>query len=259
LRIADCGLKKRDRVTDHPAFRTPQSAMEVAAGLWLDARRAVWLPEHGTLAVADLHLGFPWSHRASGNLLPVSADDGTIRRLRELVDDYRPRELVVLGDVVHGFAAPAPVREELRRLADEIADRAQLRLLSGNHDSWLPELLSEAGLALGVEPLRRCGPHLLLHGHVLAGDAESGGRVIFGHEHPAIDLSAGVATRARCPCFLVAADALVLPAFSTWAAGVSVRPGEFMSPYAQRAHFSRAVAIVAGKLLPVPLGKGTTG
>jgi hypothetical protein len=153
--------------------------------------------------------------------------------------------------VVHGFAAPAPVRDELRRLEDEIGSRTELRLLSGNHDGWLPELLAEAGLALTVAPLHRCGPHLLLHGHLHAGTAEAGGRVIFGHEHPAIDLSAGVATRARCPCFLIAEDALLLPAFSTWAAGVSVGRGEFMSPYAQQARFTQAAAIVAGKLLPV--------
>jgi putative SbcD/Mre11-related phosphoesterase len=227
------------------------TAFELSPGLVLDARRAVWLPEQGTLAVADLHLGFSWSHRASGNLLPVAADDGTIRRLRLLVDDYRPREVVVLGGVVHGFSAPAPVREELRRLVGEIGDRATLRLLSGNHDGWLPEVLEEAGLALAVAPTLQCGPHLLLHGHRHGGAPEVGGRVIFGHEHPAIALSAGVATHARCPCFLVGDDALLLPAFSSWAAGVPVRSGEFMSPYARVARFTQAVAIVAEKLLPL--------
>jgi len=228
------------------------SRFELAPGLWLDARRAVWLPEHGVLAVADLHLGYPWSHRASGNLLPIAADDGTIRRLRDLVDDYRPRECVVLGDVVHGFATPAPVREELRRLAVEIGARTTLRLLLGNHDLCLPEVLAEAGLELPTGRSHQCRPHLLLHGHISDGEPEPGGRVIFGHEHPAITLSAGVATSARCPCFLVADDALVLPAFSTWAAGTNVLEMEFMSPYAQRTHFRKAIAIVAGKLLPLP-------
>ena len=235
-----------------------RSRLDLAPGLWLDARRAVWLPEHGVLAVADLHLGYAWAHRAQGNLLPVAADDGTIRRLRELVDDYQPREVVVLGDVVHGFSAREPVRDELRRLADEIGGRAPLRLLAGNHDGWLPELLAAAGLDLAVEDELWCGPHLLLHGH--RGDGapariealrERSGRVIFGHEHPSLLLSAGVGTRARCPCFLVAAEALVLPAFSTWAAGTDFGKGTFMSPYARAVRFSAAIAIVAGKLLPV--------
>ena len=234
--------------------------MALAPGLWLDARRAVWLPEQETLAVSDLHLGYAWSHRASGNLLPVEVDDGTIRRLRELVDDYQPREVAVLGDVVHGFTAPAQVRDELRRLAAEIGGHTRLRLLMGNHDLWLPELIAEAGLELAVESEMMCGPHLLLHGHV-GDDAAArletargkGGRVIFGHEHPSLMLSAGVGTKARCPCFLVAAEALVLPAFSTWAAGTNISSGDFMSPFAQAVRFHHAMAIVAGKLLPVPL------
>lgn len=238
----------------------PHSRLELAPGLWLDARRAVWLPDESLLAVADLHLGYPWSHRAAGNLLPIAADDGTIRRLAELVKEYRPRQLVVLGDVVHGFAAPAPVREELRRLIAEVGTHTGLRLLAGNHDQWLPELLSEAGLEITVEHELEVGPHLMLHGHIgkdvpsrMTMLREKRGRVIFGHEHPALTLSAGVATSARCPCFLVAEDALVLPAFSTWAAGTNISDAEFMSPYAQATRFDHAVAIVAGKLLRLPL------
>jgi hypothetical protein len=233
---------------------------ELTAGLWLDARRAIWLPDTGALAVADLHLGYAWSHRAGGNLLPVSVDEDTIDRLRVLVDDYAPREVVVLGDVVHGFSAAAPVCEQLRRLHGEIGARTALRLLAGNHDGWLPELLAAARVQCAVEQESACGPHLLLHGHIgdsaaarLATVRAQGGRVIFGHEHPAITLSAGVATRARCPCFLVAEDALILPAFSPWSSGADVSAGEFMSPFAQAADFRRAVAILAGKLLPVTL------
>ncbi len=238
----------------------PGVTLAIAPGLWLDARRAVWLPDESLLAVSDLHLGYPWSHRASGNLLPVTADDGTIRRLNELVDEYRPQQLAVLGDVVHGFAAPAPVRDELRRLADEVGARTQLRLLAGNHDGWLPELLAEAGVELTIEDDLEAASHLMLHGHIgrdvpgrMLSLRKSGGRVIFGHEHPSLTLSAGVATRARCPCFLVAEDALVLPAFSTWAAGTNIVEMPFMSPFAKAATFTHAVAIVAGKLLKLPL------
>lgn len=229
-----------------------RSRLELAPGLWLDARRAVWLPEHGVLAVADLHLGYAWAHRASGNLLPL-ADDGTIRRVRELVDRYQPRELVVLGDVIHGFSPHAALREELQRLAAEIGSRTHLRLLGGNHDRWLPGLLTTCGLALTLDPACWCGPHLLVHGHRHAGEAAADGRVLFGHEHPLLVLSAGVATTARCPAFLIAEDAVLLPAFSAWAAGTSVTGRKFMSPYARRARFERAVAIVAGKLLPLDL------
>lgn len=83
--------------------------------------------------------------------------------------------------------------------------------------------------------------------------AARGGRVIIGHEHPAITLSDGVATHAKCACFLTAPGLLILPAFSPWAAGTNAREGRFLSLFAQLAPPDRAVAIVAGKLLPILL------
>jgi hypothetical protein len=82
-----------------------------------------------------------------------------------------------------------------------------------------------------------------------------GGRIIIGHEHPAIGLSDGVASHVKCPCFVVGDHFLVLPAFSRWAAGGDIRSHRFMSPYARLRPAERAVAIVAGKLLPIPLTK----
>lgn len=229
------------------------STLEIVPGLWLDARRALWLPEHGTLAIADLHLGYAWAHRSSGNMLPITADDGSIPLLRALIDDYQPREVAILGDVIHGFTHASPLRDELRRFVEAIGSRTVLRFVAGNHDAQLGALLAECSLAIAVEPALTLGPHLLLHGHANGGDALPGGCVIFGHEHPLLPLSLGIATTARCPAFLIAEDAVLLPAFSAWAAGTSVRAGKFMGGYAQRATFRTAVAIVAGKLLPVRL------
>jgi hypothetical protein len=80
-----------------------------------------------------------------------------------------------------------------------------------------------------------------------------GGRVILGHEHPAIGLSDGVASHVKCPCFVTGKSFLILPAFSRWAAGGDIRSYGFTSPYARHDPAERAVAIVAGKLLPVVL------
>lgn len=241
---------------------SPHTRLEPAPGLWLDARRAVFLAETRTLAVADLHLGYAWTHRASGNLLPVGAPEDTVDRLKQLIADYAPEELILAGDIVHGFAPTGPVREELRRLVKETGTQTRLRLIAGNHDGWLPEFLDEAGCNHPVETEIAAGRHLFLHGHAaddrqanarLQAARQRHGRVIFGHEHPAMVLSGGVATSARCPCFLISDDAVVLPAFSAWSSGTDVRGGVFLSPYSRAAHFDRAVVIVAGKLLPVPL------
>jgi len=239
-----------------------RSRLELEPGLWLDAGRAVWLAEPQVLVVADLHLGYAWAHRADGQLLPLTAREDSTERLLALLDRYPAREVIVLGDVVHRAIDAPALQSELRWLALAVGERARLRLIGGNHDRELAGILARAGLALEVNEEITVGPHLFLHGdgldETLAAarlrtQAGQGGRVIFGHEHPAIVLTDGVASHPKCPCFLAGPGALVLPAFSAWAAGTSIRERRFLSPYARLSQFDRAIAIVADKLLPVPL------
>jgi hypothetical protein len=241
-----------------------RTRLELEPGVWLDAERAIWLEEWRTLAVADLHLGYAWAHRAEGQLLPLETQEDSTERLLRLIVRYRAEEVVLLGDVVHRAIDVPALHSELRWLALTVGERARLRLIGGNHDRDLALTLAQAGIALDIDQTAAVGPHLLLHGdqadevvaesHLQARET-LGGRVILGHEHPAITLSDGVASQVKCPCFLAGAGVLVLPAFSRWAAGSEVYRRPFLSPYPRLRPIDRAVAIVAGKLLPMRLAR----
>jgi putative SbcD/Mre11-related phosphoesterase len=232
---------------------------EIAPGIVLDARRAVWLADDRTLLLADLHLGYAWAQRHAGNLLPLHRAN-TLDRLAALLADYPAERLVLLGDVVHAAVALEPVAEELRRLA-AFADEAEVLLVTGNHDRRLRGLLEQLALDLPLVREWQLGPHRLVHGDgatELAAKAElatahaRGGFVFCGHEHPAITLSDRVASFARCPCFVRGEGLVLLPAFSEWAAGSNLRRGSFLSPYLRAAHVLGAHAVVAGRLLDLP-------
>lgn len=230
----------------------------VAPDLVADARRALWLEAERTLLVADMHLGHLWVERQRGTLLPVVPDD-TIERLDALKRDYRPARWVFLGDIVHAAARMAVLEAELRDMLRWLASETVTFVL-GNHDVGLPELLRSIGFEGPCPRLACAGPHVLVHGDAMPwatvqSQLGPGGRVFYGHEHPALVLDDGVATSARVPCFLVGRDRVVLPAFSRWAAG-QVFPSEpFLSPLSTTAPFDHALAILAGRLLPVRLGR----
>ena len=235
-----------------------RSRLELAPGLWLDARRAVWIAEARTLVVADLHLGCAWAHRHEGNLVPLSPIAEERGRLRALVEAYAPERIVLLGDIVHRAVRVPALKEELCKLIGELGEQAELILVAGNHDRRLRALLAECGLSAPLLEEYRLGDFLHTHGD--AGSAEAallrrnearakGARILIGHEHPAISVSDRVATSVKCPCFLVSEDVLILPAFSGWAAGSNSR--RFLSPYADGVEFPLAVAILGDKLLPV--------
>lgn len=251
--------------------------LEITSGVWLDARRAVWLAPERTLVVADLHLGYAWVQRRRGVLLPLADGDETGARLRALQRDYRPETVVFLGDLVHGAPGSSPLEAELRTLLGELSRTSRLVLTLGNHDVAVPELVDRLALPLSCVPMWRAGPHRLAHGDE-AGDGELGpvieapttpmqaeaagacldevpggpGLFLVGHEHPMIAMEDRVATHVRCPCFLEADGALMLPAFSRWAAGVVVGREPFMSPVARAVRWRQAVVILGDRLLRLP-------
>jgi putative SbcD/Mre11-related phosphoesterase len=234
------------------SFQRP-SQLEVSPGIVLDSRRALWLERERTLAVADLHLGFVWAHRAEGNLMPLSRPEETVEQLSTLAREYAARSIVLLGDIVHRAVPIEPLREELRRLCCALGE-VELQLVAGNHDRALAAMLAECNIAHPLTAEVRIGPHRFLHGDRMPAQAElpPGGKTFIGHEHPALTLGDGI-SRMKCPCFLVRPDLLVLPAFSPWAAGTDVRSGIFLSPLSMRAKFNRAVVILGERLLAVPL------
>src|SRR6202012_5036178 len=114
-----------------------RTRLELQPGVWLDAGHAVWLEEWRTLAVADLHLGYAWAHRAEGQLLPVDAGEDSTERLLKLLTKYPAEEVILLGDIVHRAIDVPALHTELRWLALTIGERARLRLIGGDHHPGL--------------------------------------------------------------------------------------------------------------------------
>jgi putative SbcD/Mre11-related phosphoesterase len=222
------------------------------SGFTLDSRRAAWFPRERVLAVADLHLGYAWAHRLSGQLMPITPTNDTRERLVELQHDYEPDEIAVLGDIVHRAMSLGVLEAEIRDLFGALSPDSRLTFLAGNHDRELQKLLEQWLLPIELAESRALGDAMLVHGDKAAiGSGHR--RIVMGHEHPAVSIGDGVTTSQKCPCFLVSETVIVLPAFSRWAAGTDIRAYPFMSEAARAANFRQAVAICGEKLLPIRL------
>lgn len=223
------------------------------SGLTFDSRRAAWFPRERVLAVADLHLGYAWAHRLSGQLMPITPTNDTRERLVELQRDYEPDEIVVLGDIVHRAMSLSVLEEEIREIHNALSPKSRLTFLPGNHDRELQKMLKQWLLPIDLAESRELQHAVLLHGDKAAVCGNRGRPIVMGHEHPAISIGDGVTTSQKCPCFLISEMVIVLPAFSRWAAGTNIRAYPFMSGAARAAQFTQAIAICGERLLPIPL------
>jgi DNA ligase-associated metallophosphoesterase len=177
--------------------------------LELLAERGVWDPGQGVLLLADLHLGKAECFQSQGIALPSDGDRATLNALLELAHRLQPRQVVVLGDLVHGRAGlTAELRAKLRALPELLG--CPLRLIEGNHErgSWLEGLPREPSTALG--------PLWLSH----APEPSPGRLNLCGHLHPVAVVGRG-ADRLRLPCFAYQrrTEQLQLPAFGALTGG----------------------------------------
>lgn len=195
--------------------------VEIWAGVHAHASGGLWLEEERTLLLADLHLGYGWAQRRRGQLGPL-ADQETSARLAVVMEEMKPEQLVLLGDIIH---APKPAPEErdwIRATLDGLAARTRLICLRGNHDrdvEGVPPI--EYPLLEGWASEQMTGLRAI-HGDRLPVALKQGERLIVGHHHPAIAIEDASGARRRVPAFLIAGAIVVLPAFSPFAAGLNV-------------------------------------
>lgn len=183
------------------------------ADLLPDLSGALFWPDRGLLAVADLHFEKGSSIAARGRLLPPYDTARTLDRLEEAVARLAPRTVVAVGDSFHDRTAADRVGpDEVARIRRLTADRDWI-WIAGNHDPDPP-----TGWGGRTEDTVIVGPLVFRH---LSADGTAAAGEVCGHWHPV----AAVATRARrlrCRCFVTDGRRLVLPAFGAYTGGLNV-------------------------------------
>lgn len=180
-----------------------------------DPAGALYWPEHGLLAVADLHLEKGSSFAARGVLLPPYDSAATLARLGRLIACYAPRIVVALGDNFHDGGGPARLGADDRSTLHGLQRGRDWLWLTGNHD---PEPAADIGGEF--HPALSVGPVTFRH------EPSGAEGEIAGHLHPV----ARVAHRGRAigrRCFAADQSRMVMPAFGAFTGGLNVRAAAF--------------------------------
>ena len=197
------------------------------------AERALFWQEKGMLIIADLHLGKSDIFRRHGIPVPHEVQRQDLQRLHRILQKWKPQELVILGDFVHGrFLGEETVTywQALRHANGQ----TRFTLTRGNHDV---HLTSEALLLDAVHSELAFGQVVLSH-EPLSPASRDFVLNIHGHIHPAWRVPA---LGRKLPCLAYAAPYLNLPAFSEFSGSGPLHappqktwifPGEGVSPIA---------------------------
>jgi metallophosphoesterase superfamily enzyme len=221
----------------------------------LDSRRAVLLPRQETLVLADLFLGLGAARRKRPDPVPNGQHHEIWERLLGLLEDFKPRRVVLLGDIKPNQGHLEDEEgEELRALFHKLQGhgREVVQVVGHPERAWGPTLETT-----GIQPLDsyRVGVNTLIHHRrifVYPRHDPPSGFWINGGLHPLFALPMADADGAeqwiRYPSFLYTGFALVMPSFVPYAQGWEVMQPERLPRQA------RAWKVVGDYFMaPIPL------
>lgn len=188
-----------------------------------DLTGALYLPDHDTLVVSDLHLEKGAAFARRGQLLPPYDTLATLTLLQSVLARYQPRTIISLGDNFHDRVGSALMPQAFREMVRSLADGRDIIWINGNHDPDgicdLPGISVDefalAGLTFRHEPS-------LAHGR---------GEVA-GHLHPAATVRRREKS-VRRPCFATDGSRMIMPSFGVTTGGLDLRHKAFTGLFAR--------------------------
>lgn len=174
--------------------------------LTLNNQRTLFWRDASCLVIADLHLGKAAHFRRNGIPIPTQTHQKDIDNLKVLLQLYKPRYLLIVGDMFHAFQNQEV--DSFATLLDAYAD-TEVILVKGNHDR------------IKVDKIIALGVHAIKESHTINNvrfvhqpDFDSHFYQISGHIHPGVTIKLPTRKNIKLPAFIVAEKNIILPAFS---------------------------------------------
>ncbi len=171
------------------------------------AEKAIHLPNHDMLLIADLHFGKVEHFRKNGIGIPSGASNKDFEKLRDLVVKVDAKEVVFLGDLFHSDFNDAwfGFQDVLQNLK-----AFNFHLVIGNHD-----IMDESKYrSLTICHQMEVGNLILTHEPMEV--IIEGKYNLCGHIHPGVRLRGKARQNLRLPCFYFGAHTGILPAFGSF-------------------------------------------
>lgn len=175
----------------------------------LSAGRAIYWEQEQLLIVADLHVGKSAHFRKAGIAVPANIVQEDLYRLQQLITQYLPQRVIVVGDMFHSSANNDV---QYFRIWRQQFPHITFDLITGNHD------IMEAAVYTSLDI--RQHDFLEIQDIYFIHDAENkpatlkNSYVLSGHIHPGVRLVGYGRQSLRLPCFYFGEEVAILPAFS---------------------------------------------
>ncbi|WP_296316747.1 ligase-associated DNA damage response endonuclease PdeM [Winogradskyella sp. UBA3174] len=174
--------------------------------LVLTNQRAIYWKRENALILSDLHIGKTGHFKKHGIPMPDAILQKDLERLEALTLHFKAKYLFVVGDLFH-----AEANEDMTTFKNWLLKFEFLKiiLIKGNHDRLSKTMMVDFNIQVEIE--LEIDPFLLVHEHL---EIHKENFTISGHTHPGVLLKGKGRQRLKLPCYQVASNQIILPAFS---------------------------------------------
>jgi len=198
------------------------------------------------LIIADLHIGIESELRENGLNTP-SQTSNMIDHMISLCKKYRPRDIVLLGDIKHNIpSSTIQERKDIKNFLETIQSYGNIYIIPGNHDGNIRKMLPEGVIIHPSDGMvfENIG---FVHGHRWPGDkVMQCEQIIISHSHPNILLTDRLGYKTFEPCWIKGkfiknklkekypdsndVKIIVMPAFNELCGGIAVNRDGIAGP-----------------------------
>lgn len=180
--------------------------------------KTVYIPKKRQLLVSDIHLGKLSHFRKEGIGIPNALEEKNFERLAELIEHYKPKEVLILGDLFHS------VYNSSWQLFDRFCndfDTITFVLIKGNHDIIKASHYESISNLVAYNQWLNNG-FLYTHEPLEAPTTPN----ICGHIHPGVKIKAKGLPAIKASCFYLTENQFILPAFGVFTGAMTLKPKE---------------------------------
>ena len=142
--------------------------------LLLLPQKAIFWQQEKALIVADVHLGKVGHFRKAGIAVPRDMEQNDLAVLSDLVDEYKPKKILFLGDLFH---SDLNADWDWFVLWRKQFPKLELILIRGNHDIIHDKYYTDLGVILYDE--LAIGPFLMRHHPLMENELETTAGYVF--------------------------------------------------------------------------------
>lgn len=191
------------------------------------------------LIISDIHIGYEQALNREGIMVPRFQYKKILDRINEIIQKYKPRRVIINGDLKHEFGRITKQEwEESRDFIEFLkANFDEVILIKGNHDNFTRFIAEKTGL--DVYENYDLNGYVVMHGDKLPDEQilNQSETIVIGHEHPCIGIRNGERLE-KIKCYLKGTynmkKLIVMPSFNFVSEGSDVLHEKPLSPLLKR-------------------------